>query len=95
MSEYPTVAPPPDEATLFRRAGDALRDGDPSRALRLVDDQARLYPNGTFVQEREVLRIDALTALGKKDDAHDRARAFLAQYPDSPHRVRLERMLSE
>ena len=94
------IAPPvarttPDEATLFRKAGAALRDGDAQNALQLVDEQARLFPNGTFAQEREVLRIDALVALGKTDQARERARTFLAQHPESAHRPRLERMLAQ
>lgn len=85
----------PDEATLFRNAGTALRSGDPTHALQLVDEQARRFPDGTFAQEREVLRIDALVALNRNDEARDRARAFLAEHPESAHRPRLERMLAK
>jgi hypothetical protein len=85
----------PDEATLFRRAGAALRGGDPNSTLQLVDEQARRFPHGTFAQEREVLKIDALVALGRSGEARDRARAFLAQHPESAHRPRLERMLAQ
>ena len=88
-------APKPDEATLFRNAGDALRAGNAARALELGDEQASRFPDGTFAQEREVLRIDALAALGRNDEARDHARSFLAQHPESAHRPRLERMLAK
>jgi hypothetical protein len=98
IAPAPTVSaqvPLPDEATLFRNAGTALRSGDPAHALQLVDEQARRFPDGTFAQEREVLRIDALVALNRNDEARDRARAFLAEHPESAHRPRLERMLAK
>jgi hypothetical protein len=84
----------PDEATLFRQAGDALRAGEASRTLALVDELERRFPSGTFAQEREVLRIEALTRVGREDEARARARAFLSAHPESAHRPRLERLLT-
>jgi hypothetical protein len=85
----------PNEATLFHDAGAALRGGNPGRALDLVDELASRFPNGTFAQERDILRIDALLALGKNGVARERARVFLAAHPESPHRTRLEGVLSQ
>jgi Outer membrane lipoprotein len=87
-----TVPPLANEATLFREAGAALHSGDPQGALRIIDELARRFPHGTFAQERDVLRIDALMAAGRASEARDLARAFVAQHPESAHRARLEGM---
>jgi len=84
----------PDEATLFKQARDALHAGDPQRTLDLTAELAKRFPNGTFTQERDVLRIDALVALGRTDEAKKAARLFISQHPESAHRPRLESMLS-
>jgi len=85
----------PDEAALLRDAREALRDGDPARALTLLDQHAKRFPDGTFAQERDVMRVDALMAEGKTGEAKDAARAFLARHPESAHRPRLEALLSK
>jgi hypothetical protein len=59
--------------------------GNPRDAL---DDVARLgveFPHGVLVQEREVLAIDSLTALGDTDGARLRAQMFLDRFPMSPY----------
>ncbi len=59
--------------------------GNPRDAL---DDVARLgieFPYGRLVQEREVLAMDCLEAVGDSDGAHARARAFLDHFPASPY----------
>ena len=59
--------------------------GDPRGAL---DEVARLgveFPHGRLVQEREVLAIDCLAALGDGEAARTRAAAFLARFPVSPY----------
>ena len=59
--------------------------GNPRDAL---DDVARLgieFPHGRLVQEREVLAMDCLEAVGDGDGAHARARAFLDHFPASPY----------
>jgi hypothetical protein len=83
----------PDEATLLRKARSALRSGEPHRALALLDVYPRRFPNGMFGQERDVLRIDALVALGRSDEAQAAARAFLAKHPESAHRAHVEAIL--
>jgi hypothetical protein len=47
------------EFSLLEQAQGAMR-GDPQRALELTDRDARLFPSGALVQEREVIAIDAL-----------------------------------
>jgi hypothetical protein len=59
--------------------------GDARGAL---DEIARLgaeFPHGRLVQEREVLAMDCLAALGDTESARTRAVAFLGRFPASPY----------
>jgi len=61
----------------------ALAGGDARRALEEIDAYDRAYPAGRLQIEAEVLRIDALAKLGRKDAARQRAEAFLRRHPTS------------
>src|SRR5437763_3610220 len=87
-----TGAARPSEGELLRRAQEALRDA-PVRALALVRQHAALYPAGVLAQEREVIGIEALAALGRMDEARGAAREFLARHADSPHRGHVQALL--
>jgi hypothetical protein len=71
------------ERLALERARRALRGGDPLTALGIADGAAQ--PGSVLTQEREVLAIEALSAAGRSDAARERARAFLARFPGSPH----------
>jgi hypothetical protein len=73
-----------DELRLLELAQQALRD-DPGRALAIAERHRRLFARGQFAQEREVLAIQALLALGRHERASARARAFAHRYPESSH----------
>ncbi|MDF2693626.1 MAG: hypothetical protein K0S65_2009, partial [Labilithrix sp.] len=77
------------EIELLQRAKAALVS-DPERALSITSEQARAYPSGEFVQEREVIAVEALSRLGRKDEAVRRARALVKQFPRTPYAARLE-----
>jgi hypothetical protein len=62
--------------------------------LALAEEHLNRYPHGILDQEREALRIEALVALGRMDEARSRARAFEAAYPGSPHRARIAHALA-
>jgi hypothetical protein len=72
------------EASFLRRTRAALVE-DPARALRMTDEHASRYPRGVLLQERDVIAIDALVRLGRRDEARARATAFNAKYPSSAH----------
>jgi hypothetical protein len=74
-----------EETTLIRDARQALRAGNATRALRLLEEARQLFPAGVLQQERERLAIEALVKDGRRADASARAAAFLRRYPDSPH----------
>jgi hypothetical protein len=82
-----------DELTLMQRARDALQ-GDPKATLKLAEQHARLYPAGVFVQEREVLAINALLRQERSSAAYQRAERFIATHGSSPYAVQLRAMLA-
>jgi hypothetical protein len=91
-------AGPPDypsndtEFSLLEQAQRALRD-DPRRALDLADHDAQRYPTGTLAQEREVIAIEALAQLGRRDEARARAARFFRAFPGSAHAPRIASLL--
>lgn len=84
---------PADEARLLLQARRALAT-DPARALELADAHARRFPRGTLAQEREVLAVRALAALGRHEQARARAARFEARYPGSTHLAAVRRAVS-
>lgn len=82
------------ELALVDDARGALDHDDAARALKLLDDYASRFPNGTFAQEAAVLRVDALVRRGDRATATALAQRFLAQYPRSPHAPRLRALLA-
>jgi hypothetical protein len=83
----PTVMPDPlsVEAAMITEARAQLRRGDARAALATLGRLESRSRNGALGQEREILTIQALSALGETEDARRRARAFVASHPDSPH----------
>lgn len=72
------------ETQLMRPADQALRTGDPARALELLDEHALHFPQGVLAEERSAERVTALCALGRVDEAHAEAARFIATHADSP-----------
>ena len=89
----PAVGVSPDaELTLLEQA-QATLDRDPTTALALAEQHAKLYPRGLFAQEREILAIEALLKLRQRSAALSRAKDFAQRYPDSPHTRRVRSLL--
>jgi hypothetical protein len=95
-TEHDPVASAPidreTEVSLLSRAQEAL-GRDPARALDLVHDHEQRFGTGLLVQEREVIAIEALVQLGRKQEAEARAAAFRARFPRSAHGRRLDVLL--
>lgn len=68
----------------------ALLPREPARAYRLAQQGHRRFARGVLHHEREGLAVLALFALDRRAQAEQRARAFLARYPDSPLRAPIE-----
>lgn len=80
----------PSQTELLREAMSAMSAADASRALVLVHRDEQLHPRGALSEERAVLEIEALTALGRTHDATAARDRFIAAYPDSIHRSRID-----
>jgi hypothetical protein len=81
-------APRASEAELLLKARQALKR-DPELALQLASEHQTQYANGRLTPEREVLAIEALRNLGRKQEADQRLHKFEARYPSSIHLERL------
>ncbi|MBI5545893.1 MAG: hypothetical protein HY901_18545 [Deltaproteobacteria bacterium] len=74
-----------DELRLLREAQIAAKEGSPRRTLELLDEHARLYPQGALREERTAARIVALCARGRLAEAAEEAEVFLDENPSSPY----------
>lgn len=83
----------PSELALIRQAR-GLAGTEPARALRVLGEHREHYPTGVLSQEREVIRIRALLASGRRTDAKATAARYLEAHPETPHRRRVEALLS-
>jgi hypothetical protein len=92
----PIEAPPPrSQSQLLADASRSLSVGDAAHALELIDEDSRAHGAGPLVEERDALRISALSALGRTAEAQEAARRLLATYPHSIHRPLAERVLAK
>jgi hypothetical protein len=85
----PSIA---DEAKLLEMARATLAD-NPRRALEIANRHQRLHSDGQLAAERELIAIDALLRLGRRQEAKLRAAPELAQAPDSLYARRLRQLL--
>lgn len=71
------------ETRLLARARAAIARHDGAAALAILDEHARLFPDGQLREERLANRVSALCALGERERAHAEATSFLAAHPGS------------
>lgn len=81
------------ESSLLTEARAQLRSGNAAGAQASLERLQAQFPKGMLTQEREVLAIEVLSARGNVEGAKRRARAFVKQYPKSPHSAKLARFL--
>jgi hypothetical protein len=97
VSTFPEVFSTPQAATSessrLAQARALLRNNDARAAFAALESLRRDLPGGALVQEREVLTIEALHAMGNVEAARTRARDFLARHPKSPHAASARRVL--
>jgi hypothetical protein len=77
------------------QARSALRSGNAAAALELVSRYERSYKRPRFAPEASALRIEALIALGRRAEAAQLARAFMARHPGHPLTLRLREFSGE
>ncbi|HEY2735001.1 MAG TPA: hypothetical protein VGI70_13490 [Polyangiales bacterium] len=82
------------ESALLQDARARLRDRDVDGAAQALAQLQHQFADGVLKQEREVLAIELFQARGQTDSAERAARAFIANYPNSPHCASLRQLLS-
>jgi hypothetical protein len=75
--------PGPEELQLLRLARAAVARQDFAAALVPIGEHARRFTNGRLTEEREALRVRALSGLGRTEDARRAANAFESRFPRS------------
>jgi TolA-binding protein len=85
QSKKPATDTLAEEIALLRRAQAALRSGNASGALSLLDEHATRFPKGTLAHERLVTRVQALCKAGRIAQARGLYRAIAGGNPRSPH----------
>ena len=81
-----------EEVTLLSRATSALRSGQPSDALKALNEHQSKFPKGLLSEERRAARAQALCALGRRSEA-EREIAKLA--PASPQAARARQLCGD
>jgi hypothetical protein len=82
----------PSELELLRDARLALQSS-PAAALQFTERHRVSYPSGKLTQERELIAISALVALGRRTAALSRASSFERAFPTSPYRKQIGELL--
>jgi hypothetical protein len=82
-----------EENRLLREARSLERAGNPAQALRILNELDRRFAHGALLQEREILRIQSLSATGSTSAAKTRAEQFLKRYPASPYAAHVRSIL--
>lgn len=77
-----------EEHALVQRARASLAH-DPESSLLAAADHERRFADGQLAAEREFVRIKALVALGRRDEAAARGKRFLARFAASPYADRV------
>lgn len=77
------------ELQLIRSAQQALRDGEPARALPMLATHASRFPSGTLRDERMMLQVLARCSLGEVAAAREIKVELERLSPDSSHLQRL------
>lgn len=87
---HETAAPHPsrsisdrEELRLLRLARSAVARQEFGAALNLLTEHARRFRDGRLAEEREALRVRALSGLGRTDEARRAAERFQARFPRS------------
>jgi len=82
------------ERELVDGAAGALKSGNAQQALTLGAQHERRFPAGQLAEEREVIVIEALIALGRRSEAGARTERFRKTFPSSPAGPRLAERIS-
>ncbi|HRG95482.1 MAG TPA: hypothetical protein PLR99_04475 [Polyangiaceae bacterium] len=84
-----------EERGLLERGRVALARRDWVSSLEAVRAHRQRFPKGQLAEERDALEVQGLAAGGHTADARRRGEAFLAAYPQSMLRGRIDALLRE
>jgi len=84
--------PPADhlgqEVAIMSRATSDLHAGRAASALEAIAEHQRKFPNGVLAEERRAARVQALCALGRRNEAEAELELLLRRAPRSPTTLR-------
>lgn len=83
------------ERSRIQEAAQALESGDVRAAKAALDLHQRQHAEGRLAGERELLAVRLLLTEGRRNEACDRVRRFVAKHPDSPFRAQLEAAVAQ
>jgi hypothetical protein len=86
--------PADGEVRLLEKAWVALEREEFAAALVAIVEHARRFRNGRLMEEREALRVKALSGLGLRDEVRRAAAEFEGRFPRSPLLPAVTRMAS-
>jgi hypothetical protein len=75
------------------RAKNLLEQGRAADALALLSVGSARFANGVLADERELLTVQALSNLGRREDARKRAQRFLSSHGEGSISLRMQRLL--
>lgn len=81
-----------EEIRLLEAARSALDGEDFAAAMVPIVEHARRFKNGRLTEEREALRVKALSGLGLREEVQRAAADFEARFPRSPLLPAVSRM---
>jgi hypothetical protein len=84
-----------DEIELLDRARAAINGGRPNEALVRLDEHSSKFSKGGLALEAQVLRVQALAAAGRSEEASRRAKRILSRSPNSVVAKRLRQYVIE
>jgi len=73
------------ETALIRDARSAMQHGDTARALALLDDHLRRFPDGSLAVDRDALQVFATCDAGQEEAARELAARFLVKHAASSY----------
>jgi hypothetical protein len=83
------------ESELLGVARSRLAAGDYRGALQDVGRLQTRFPRGRLIQEREVVAIDSLAAMGDRPGARARALVFIQRFPSSPYSAHVHHIVEQ
>lgn len=83
------------EVTALDQARQAVQRRETVRAIALLDAYQGQFPEGALKQEAAVLRVQALQASGRTQEARELGQSLIRKDPTGPHTQRIHSLLSE